>query len=220
MSPSKRLAIESICAAVPVIAVIVIERLDDAVPLASALLAGGLNVLEVTLRTPLALSAVAKIATALPAACVGVGSAVQPEQFADALRAGARFAVSPGATPELHAAAQAQALPWLPGAQTVSDILALRTHGYRLIKFFPAAAAGGTSFLRSIGGPIPDVRFCPTGGITAANAAEYLRLPNVACVGGSWLAPPELVQQQRWSEITVLAQLAFQLRQPQPSTTP
>jgi 2-dehydro-3-deoxyphosphogluconate aldolase/(4S)-4-hydroxy-2-oxoglutarate aldolase len=218
VSQLERISIESICATVPVIPVVVIERLDDAVPLAFALLAGGLNVLEVTLRTPAALSAVATIATALPAVCVGVGSVGQPEQFADALRAGARFAVSPGATAELQAAAQAQALPWLPGAQTVSEILALRNHGYRLIKILPAAAAGGTAFLRSISGPIPDVRFCPTGGITATNAAEYLRLPNVACVGGSWLASPGLVERQRWAEITLLAQQAYRLRQPQPST--
>jgi 2-dehydro-3-deoxyphosphogluconate aldolase / (4S)-4-hydroxy-2-oxoglutarate aldolase len=203
---------EVICAAAPVIPVLVIERLDDALPLASALVAGGLHVLEVTLRTPVALPAIAKITAELPAACVGVGSVVESEQFGEALGAGARFAVSPGSTPELQAAAQMQPLPWLPGAQTVSDILDLRANGHRLMKFFPAGAAGGSAFLRSIAGPLPDVRFCPTGGITAANAGEYLQLANVACVGGSWLPPAELIERQRWAEITVLARQAFQLR--------
>jgi 2-dehydro-3-deoxyphosphogluconate aldolase / (4S)-4-hydroxy-2-oxoglutarate aldolase len=209
---SRSRSMEIICAAAPIIPVLVIERLDDALPLASALVAGGLHVLEVTLRTPVALPAIAKIASELPTACVGVGSVVESDQFAEALRVGGRFVVSPGSTPELQAAAQMMPLPWLPGAQTVSDILALRAKGYRLMKFFPAGAAGGSAFLQSIAGPIPDVRFCPTGGITAANAAEYLQLPNVACVGGSWLTSPELIKQQRWSEITVLARQALEWR--------
>jgi 2-dehydro-3-deoxyphosphogluconate aldolase / (4S)-4-hydroxy-2-oxoglutarate aldolase len=212
MTHSRTPSMENICSTGPVIPVLVIEHLDDASPLASALLDGGLNVLEVTLRTPVALAAIAKIAKELPTACVGVGSVVEPEQLAEAARVGARFAVSPGATPRLQAAALNQPLPWLPGAQTVSDILALRADGYRIMKFFPAGAAGGSAFLRSIAGPIPDVRFCPTGGITATNATEYLQLPNVACVGGSWLTPTELIKQQRWSEITLLAREALHLR--------
>jgi len=205
-------SIESICAAGPVIPVLVIEDADQAIPLAAALLAGGLCVLEVTLRTPAALAAVARIAAELPAACVGVGSVIEPEQFSAAARAGARFAVSPGATPELAAAACAQALPWLPGAQTVSEVMALRAQGYRRMKLFPAGALDGLAFLRSIAGPIPDVRFCPTGGITPANAADYLRLANVACIGGSWLTPAALIAERRWPDISALARQAGTLR--------
>jgi 2-dehydro-3-deoxyphosphogluconate aldolase/(4S)-4-hydroxy-2-oxoglutarate aldolase len=208
---------ENICSKVPVIPILVIERVEDAVPLATALIAGGLNVFEVTLRTQAALSAVKEIITAIPTAFVGVGSVLAPTQFADAARVGASFAVSPGATPELIAAAQKQPIPWLPGAQTISDILVLRECGYRLLKFFPADLAGGSAFLRSVEGPIPDVRFCPTGGITAAKAPEYLRLPNVLCVGGSWLTPREMVEQRRWSDITSLARHAFSLR-PDPTS--
>jgi 2-dehydro-3-deoxyphosphogluconate aldolase/(4S)-4-hydroxy-2-oxoglutarate aldolase len=199
---------------VPVIPVLVIERASDAVPLAEALVDGGLTLLEVTLRTPAALDAVTAIATRVPGATVGVGSAIDPAQFAAAVAAGAAFAVSPGATPQLEAAAREAGLPWLPGAQTVSEVLALRARGHRLVKFFPAQASGGVGFLRSIAGPMADVRFCPTGGVTPENAREYLRLPNVPCVGGSWLTPVDAVSAGRWDEIRALARQARALREP------
>jgi 2-dehydro-3-deoxyphosphogluconate aldolase/(4S)-4-hydroxy-2-oxoglutarate aldolase len=190
----------------------VIEDAADAAPLARALVEGGLHALEVTLRTAAALDAVAHIAREVPGATVGVGSVIEAAQFTAAAEAGATFAVSPGASDDLHAAAHAARLPWLPGAQTVSEVLALRARGYRLVKFFPAHAAGGTGFLRAIAGPVPDMSFCPTGGISEASAPEYLSLPNVACVGGSWLTPAELLRARRWDKITALARTARALR--------
>ena len=198
-------------AGVPVVPVLVIERADDAVAIAEALVSGGLKVLEVTLRTGEALKAVSIIRQRVAEAVVGVGSVVDPKQFAQAQDAGARFAVSPGATDALHAAALAAELPWLPGAQTVSDVLALRARGYRLAKFFPAHYSGGVNFLRAISGPVPDMRFCPTGGVSALSAPEYLALANVPCVGGSWLTPESLVTERKWAEIQVLARQAFTL---------
>lgn len=197
---------------VPVIPVIVVDRLADAVPLAEALVAGGLPILEVTLRTPVALDAVSAIAAKVPNALVGVGSAIDPAQFAQAKNAGARFAVSPGATPALDAAARTAGIEWLPGAQTSSEVLALRAMGYRFMKFFPAQAAGGVNWLKSVGAPIADVRFCPTGGITAENARDYLALSNVACVGGSWIMPAAAMNAGKWNEIRALAQQARALR--------
>lgn len=197
---------------VPVIPVIVVDRLADAVPLAEALVAGGLTILEVTLRTPAALDAVSAIAAKVPNAYVGVGSAIDPAQFAQARSAGARFAVSPGATPALDEAARAAGIEWLPGAQTSSEVLDLRARGYRFMKFFPAQAAGGVNWLKAVAGPIADVRFCPTGGITAENARDYLALTNVACVGGSWIMPSAAISAGRWDEIRTLAQQARALR--------
>lgn len=205
-------AVDELIGDVPVIPVIVIERVADAVPLARALVSGGLPVLEVTLRTPVALDAVRAIAAGVPEASVGVGSVVDPPQFAASRAAGARFAVSPGGTAELDAAARAAAVPWLPGAQTASEVLALRARGHRFMKLFPAASSGGVAHLRALGGPIADVRFCPTGGVTPENAREYLALPNVVCVGGSWLTPPALVSAARWDEIAALARAARALR--------
>lgn len=202
----------SLVGAVPVIPVLSIGRAADAVPIAKALVAGGLTVLEVTLRTDEALEAVSRIATEVPQALVGVGSVIDEAQFAAARAAGARFAVSPGSTPQLEAAAHAAALPWLPAAQSASEVLSLRARGYGLIKFFPAEASGGLGFLRSIVGPVPDVSFCPTGGITAANARDYLGLPNVTCVGGSWLTPDALVAGGKWEAIRALAEDAFHMR--------
>lgn len=199
-------------AGLPVIPVLVFESAKDAPAVAAALVSGGLHVLEVTLRTREALLAAREIAAAIPEAVVGVGSVIEAAQFEEAARIGARFAVSPAATPQLQAAAAEVRLPWLPGAQTASEILALRSHGHRLIKFFPAQASGGLDFLRSIAGPIPDVRFCPTGGICGATAASYLALPNVSCVGGSWLTPRYLIEGQRWDEITALAREARNMR--------
>ncbi|HVN43861.1 MAG TPA: bifunctional 4-hydroxy-2-oxoglutarate aldolase/2-dehydro-3-deoxy-phosphogluconate aldolase [Steroidobacteraceae bacterium] len=196
----------------PVIPVLTIERAADAVPLATALLAGGLRVLEVTLRTEAALEALAEIATRVPEAVVGMGSVIEEAQFAAATRRGARFVVSPGATEGLEAAAAAAGVPWIPGVQSVSEALELRSRAYRFLKLFPAAAAGGVEFLRAIAGPLPDVWFCPTGGVSAANARDYLELANVACVGGSWLAPPELIVRQDWNRIRELAREARALR--------
>lgn len=209
---SRTPVIESLVSDVPVIPVIVVERIEHAVPMAEALVAGGLAILEVTLRTPVALAAVEAIAARVAGARVGVGSVIDPRQFADARNAGATFAVSPGATAELDDAARAAGIEWLPGAQTASEVLALRARGHRFVKFFPAAAAGGVGWLKSVAGPIPDVRFCPTGGITAANARDYLALPSVACVGGSWVIPSSAVRAGRWSEIEALAREARALR--------
>jgi 2-dehydro-3-deoxyphosphogluconate aldolase/(4S)-4-hydroxy-2-oxoglutarate aldolase len=198
-------------AGIPVIPVIVIDDLAQAVPLARALVDGGLRVLEVTLRTPVALDAVRAIVAAVPAAVVGVGSVIDPEQFARAADAGAKFAVSPGTTQALLDAALAGTLPWLPAAQTVSEVLRLRAHGYDFLKFFPAETSGGINFLRSVGGPVADVGFCPTGGIDMMKAPSYLQLPNVYCVGGSWMCSPALVQSGDWPEITRRARAAAQL---------
>jgi 2-dehydro-3-deoxyphosphogluconate aldolase/(4S)-4-hydroxy-2-oxoglutarate aldolase len=197
---------------VPVIPVLVIERLEDAVPIATALVSGGLKVLEVTLRTDAALGAVERISAAVPSALVGVGSVIDAGQFASARRAGARFAVSPGATPALHAAALEARLPWLPGAQTLSEVMDLRERGLLLAKFFPAHYSGGVNFLRALAGPVPDMRFCPTGGISPATAPDYLALGNVSCVGGSWLTPANLVAGRKWKDIELLAQHACTLR--------
>lgn len=205
-------SLDDLVGGVPVIPVIVIERVADALPLARALVRGGLPVFEITLRTAAAMDAVRAIVAGVPDAIVGVGSVIDPAQFVASRDAGARFAVSPGATAELDAAALAAGMPWLPGAQTASEVLALRARGRRFLKLFPAASSGGVSHLRALGGPIPDVRFCPTGGVTPENAREYLALPNVACVGGSWLAPAALVSAGRWDEIAALASAARALR--------
>lgn len=196
----------------PVMPVIVIERIEDAVPLAKALVAGGLPVLEVTLRTPVALAAVKLIAQQVPEAVLGVGTVTRPDQFAEASGMGAMFAVSPGLTPELLCAASDAGMPFLPGVMTASDILLAQAGGLDAVKFFPAQQAGGVAMLRAFAGPFPDVLFCPTGGISLRSAPEFLALPNVACVGGSWLAPRELVASANWPEITRLAREARALR--------
>jgi len=195
-------------APVPVIPVLVIEHLNDAVPIAKALVAGGLRILEITLRTPNALAAVSLIRAAVPAAIVGVGSVIDAKQFSAAADAGALFSVSPGMTAKLLAGAAMSRLPWLPGAQTVSEVLALREQGYRMVKLFPSHSAGGINFLRAIMGPVPDMKFCPTGGISATVARDYLALPNVMCVGGSWLTTPSVIAERRWDEIEALAREA------------
>ncbi len=189
----------------PVIPVIVIDRLEDAVPLARALVAGGIRVLEVTLRTPVALKAIEAIANEVEGAITGVGTITQPKDFDAALKAGALFGVSPGLTPELVAAARDSALPLLPGVMTPSDVIAARAAGFTELKLFPAQQAGGVGMLKALGGPFPDVSFCPTGGISAATAPDFLALPNVACVGGSWLTPAGAVADRDWGRITTLA---------------
>jgi len=204
--------LDAMLALAPVVAVVVIERVEGAVPLARALVAGGIRAIEVTLRTPVALDAIRAIADTVDGACVGAGTVLQPADFDAAVRAGARFAVSPGSTDALLAAADDFDVPWLPGAATASEALALFERGYRLQKFFPAAAVGGVEHLRSLAGPLPGIRFCPTGGIDAASASRYLALPNVVCVGGSWLTSRDLVAAQDWSAIENIARAAAQLR--------
>jgi 2-dehydro-3-deoxyphosphogluconate aldolase/(4S)-4-hydroxy-2-oxoglutarate aldolase len=196
----------------PVLPVIVIERLGDAVPLARALLAGGVRVLEVTLRTPVALRAMQAIAAEVDGVIVGAGTVTDPDDFERCRSAGAAFGVSPGLTAELCAAARASGLPWLPGVMTPSEVIAAKSAGLRQMKLFPAGAAGGPAMLKALAGPFPDVTFCPTGGVTAANAAEYLALPNVTCVGGSWLAPADAIAGGQWRRITALACEAQSLR--------
>jgi 2-dehydro-3-deoxyphosphogluconate aldolase/(4S)-4-hydroxy-2-oxoglutarate aldolase len=195
----------------PVIPVIVIDDVNDAVPLAEALVAGGVRVLEITLRTPAALDAVRAIATRVESAIVGVGTITDPGDFSRAIDAGARFGVSPGITPALIDAARACRLPLLPGVMTPSEIIAARAAGFRALKFFPAQQAGGIGMLKALAGPFPDVTFCPTGGVTAATAPDFLALPNVACVGGSWLTPADAIRDGDWPRITRLARDASRL---------
>jgi 2-dehydro-3-deoxyphosphogluconate aldolase/(4S)-4-hydroxy-2-oxoglutarate aldolase len=182
-----RLTIEEVCALAPVIPVVVIDDLDDAVPLARALVRGGLPAIEVTLRTQPALAAIEKISEEVEGAVVGAGTVTTTAQISDALLAGARFLVSPGATPALLDGLQAADVPFLPGTATASDVVALLERGITHAKLFPAEVVGGVKALKAFSGPFPQLRFCPTGGINAANAPEYLAQPNVACVGGSWM---------------------------------
>ncbi|HEX9275355.1 MAG TPA: bifunctional 4-hydroxy-2-oxoglutarate aldolase/2-dehydro-3-deoxy-phosphogluconate aldolase [Casimicrobiaceae bacterium] len=196
----------------PVIPVIVIDDVDQAVPLARALVAGGVRVLEVTLRTPAGIGAVAAIARQVEGAIVGVGTITRPEDFAQAVAAGARFGVSPGLTPALVDAAHRASLPLLPGVMTPSDVIAAKAAGFTELKLFPALQAGGIGMLKALAGPFPDITFCPTGGVTAANAPDFLALPNVACVGGSWLTPKDAITAADWMRITSLAREAAALR--------
>lgn len=208
----KRERLESILRFAPVVAVVVIDDADVAVPLARVLLDGGIHAIEITLRTPAALDAIRAIADAVPQAAVGAGTVLGAADFEAAVAAGAKFAVSPGATPALLEAAEKLPLPWLPGASTASEAMKLAERGYSLQKFFPAQAAGGVDHLRSLGGPLPQIRFCPTGGVTVQNAPDYLRLSNVVCVGGSWLTPQALMHTRDWPAITALARAASVLR--------
>ena len=198
----------------PVIPVIVVDQLKDAVPLARALIAGGVRVLELTLRTPMALQAIEAIANEVEGAIIGVGTITRPEDFEAALKAGALFGVSPGLTPALIAAAKDSALPLLPGVMTPSDVIAARAAGFTELKLFPAQQAGGIGMLKAMAGPFPDVRFCPTGGISVATAPDFLALSNVACVGGSWLTPPDAIAAGDWDRITALARETAALRRP------
>ena len=197
----------------PVIPVIVIDDLAHAVPLARALVTGGVRVLEVTLRTRVALDAIRAITREVDDAIVGVGTISRAEHFQQAVDAGARFGVSPGLTDELIDAAQASRLTLLPGVMTPSDVIAARAAGFFAMKLFPAQQAGGIGMLKALSGPFPDVTFCPTGGVTAASAPAFLALPNVGCVGGSWLTPPAAVKGGEWGTITALAREASRLRE-------
>lgn len=196
----------------PVIPVITIAQLSDAVPLARALVRGGLKAIEITLRTPSALDAVRQIADEVPEVLVGAGTVLNSSQYREAERAGARFIVSPGSTPELLDSASDSRTPFLPGAATPSEVMGVRERGYRLVKFFPAEQAGGTKLLKAMAAPLHDIGFCPTGGIASKNAGEYLNLSNVVCIGGSWVAPAELIADARWNEIEKLAKDAFTLK--------
>jgi 2-dehydro-3-deoxyphosphogluconate aldolase/(4S)-4-hydroxy-2-oxoglutarate aldolase len=195
----------------PVIPVILIQNLADAVPLARALAKGGLPAIEITLRTAAALDAIRAVANEVPEAIVGAGTILNARQYDEAVSAGSRFIVSPGATPQLIEAAHDSKVPLLPGAITPGEIMALREQGYTMLKFFPAEQAGGAAFLKSLSSPLAGTLFCPTGGVSLANAKSYLNLPNVVCVGGSWVAPEDLVKAGKWDEITRLAQDAVNL---------
>ncbi len=184
-----------------VVPVVAIDRLADAVPLARALSAGGAGAIEVTLRTPAAWDAAQAIRDQVPDLLLGIGTILDPDQLARAVALGARFLVSPGLTPRLAAAAQGLAVPYLPGVQTVTEAMAAREHGFRLLKFFPAEPAGGTAVLKAMDPILPDLTFCPTGGIGAASLESWLALPNVCCVGGSWIAPTAAVKAGNWAEV-------------------
>lgn len=199
-------------AVAPVIPVVVLPDVGAAIPLADSLRRGGIGVVEVTLRTSAGLEAIRRIASEVPGIVVGAGTVTTPSAAEDARAAGAQFLVTPGATPTLLDAAQATELPILPGAATVSEMLALVERGLTSLKFFPAEASGGLDYLASVASVLPDVAFCPTGGITAATAADYLALPNVACVGGSWLTPPDAVAAGDWELVEALAREAGGLR--------
>lgn len=209
---TRQATLASILKLAPVVPVVVIHELAHAVPLARALVAGGTPAIEVTLRTPVALDAIRAIAVEVDGAQVGVGTVLSPRDLEAAERAGARFAVSPGVTHDLLDAADDSEVPLLPGAATASEVMQLLERGYTYQKCFPAAAIGGAALLRAWAGPLPAARFCPTGGITVDSAREYLALPNVVCVGGSWLAPRQAVEAGDWKMIESLARAAAVLR--------
>ena len=194
-----------------VIPVITLDRVEDAVPLAQALVAGGLKVLEVTLRTEAAVEGIREIVKHVPDAIVGTGTVCNEQQIKLSEDLGCQFLISPGATDKLLEAGAQSSVPFLPGVASVSELMRGMEYGHRDFKFFPAEAAGGTSVLKAFAGPFGDVRFCPTGGIGLHNVVEYLALPNVLCVGGSWIAQTNLIRQQAWSEIETLAREAVEL---------
>ncbi len=204
----------SVMALAPVIPVLTVRNAEDGVDQARALVAGGLLAIEVTLRTPGALAAITAIRSAVPGAVVGAGTVLTPEQIAEACAAGARFLVSPGASPRLAQAAAAAPVPFLPGVATASEAITLMELGFRALKLFPAEAAGGVRLLASLAGPLPELRFCPTGGVDLAMAPAYLALPNVACVGGSWMLPKAALASGDYATVEKLARQAAALREP------
>ncbi|MFF8611966.1 bifunctional 4-hydroxy-2-oxoglutarate aldolase/2-dehydro-3-deoxy-phosphogluconate aldolase [Streptomyces sp. NPDC015350] len=211
-SASSPLPAASVLDLAPVVPVVVLEDAADAVPLARALVAGGLPAIEVTLRTPAALAAIEAIAAEVPDAVVGAGTVISVRNVADTVAAGARFLVSPGWTERLLDAMKASGVPFLPGVSTTSEVVALLERGVTEMKFFPAEAAGGTAYLKSLAPPLPQARFCPTGGISPASAPSYLALPNVGCVGGSWMLPADAVAAKDWARVERLASEAAALR--------
>lgn len=200
-----------ILTAAPVVPVLTIESTAAAVPLARALVAGGLTAIEVTMRTAAALDCIRAIATEVEDCDVGAGTVLDERQFAQAVDAGARFVVTPGASPRLVKTAADSPVPFLPGVATVGEAMTLAEQGFTTLKFFPAEPAGGATYLKAVAAPLANVRFCPTGGITVANAPDYLALPNVLCVGGSWVAPADAVANGNWTRITALAREAVAL---------
>lgn len=206
--------IAAIAGRAPVIPVLTIQEPETAVALAKALVKGGLPVLEITLRTEAAVVALELIAQEVPDAIVGAGTVLNPGQLEQVQRAGARFGVSPGCTPDLAKAIGTSGLPFLPGVQTISEAMALADRGFHLLKFFPADIAGGTGWLKAAAAPLAGLRFCPTGGVGAETAPAYLALPNVACVGGSWVAPKDAVVARDWERIERLAAAASSLKRP------
>lgn len=209
---SRKLDPEEVLRLTPVLPVVAIEDAGDAAPLARALLAGGVRSIEITLRTPAALEAIRAVADAVPDMVVGAGTVLDAEALSAAAEAGARYALSPGATPELLAAGRQAPIPLLPGVATASELMRGLDMSYRCFKFFPAEQMGGTAALAAFAGPLPQARFCPTGGIGADKAAAYLALDNVLCVGGSWVAPGALIKARDWAAIEANARRAAQLR--------
>jgi 2-dehydro-3-deoxyphosphogluconate aldolase / (4S)-4-hydroxy-2-oxoglutarate aldolase len=209
---TRQAEMESVLRRAPVVAVVIVQKLEHAVPLARALVAGGIPAVEITLRTPVALDAIRAIANEVEDAAIGAGTVLTPRDLLAAAEAGARFAVSPGSSPKLLDAADDTALPYLPGASTASEAMSLLERGYRWQKFFPAVPAGGVDFVRALASPLPGIGFCTTGGISATAAGQWLALPNVIAVGGSWLTPPNLVEAENWPAIAALAREAAALR--------
>jgi len=208
---SKAELLRSYARLAPVVPVVTIEDARQSIPLAQTLVQAGLPVVEITLRTPAALDAIAAIAKAVPEAVVAAGTIVSPSQVAEVVDAGAKMIVTPGAPPRLVEALAAAPIPAMPGCSTVSEAMALGEFGFEILKFFPAAASGGPAWLRAVHGPLPRLSFCPTGGIDLASASSYLALPNVACVGGTWVAPAKAISGGRFDEIERLAREAVQV---------
>ena len=204
--------VDEVFALAPVIPVLAIDRIEDALPLCRALVDNGLPVLEITLRTACALDAIALVARELPHACVGAGTVLSASDLAKVTEAGSRFAISPGATDTVFNAAKTSAVPLIPGIATASELMRGLEHGWRRFKFFPSESSGGIAALKGFGGPLPMARFCPTGGIDAAKAPAYLALANVACVGGSWMVPADAVKAGDWARIGALAGEAAALK--------
>ena len=192
----------------PVVPVLVIKDVEHAVPLAKALIAGGIRVLEVTLRTEAAIEVIAKIAKEVPEAIIGAGTVTNRAQLQQVIDAGAKFAISPGLTSDLLKAGNEGSIALIPGISSISELMTAIDHGYTHLKFFPAEASGGVKALKAIGGPFPDIKFCPTGGISPSNYNDYLALPSVCCAGGSWLAPEDAMINGEWDKITELAKQA------------
>jgi 2-dehydro-3-deoxyphosphogluconate aldolase/(4S)-4-hydroxy-2-oxoglutarate aldolase len=208
----KQAEVERILRLGPVVAVVVVRKLEHAVPLARALVAGGVHAVEITLRTPVAIDAIRAVAAEVEGVAVGAGTVLTPRDFAAAEAAGAQFAVSPGHSPVLLDAADASVLPYLPGAATPSEVMTLAERGYRWQKFFPAVPAGGVDYVKALASPLPNVGFCATGGISASTTPAWLALPNVIAVGGSWLTPADLVAAENWPAVAALAREAAALR--------
>jgi 2-dehydro-3-deoxyphosphogluconate aldolase/(4S)-4-hydroxy-2-oxoglutarate aldolase len=211
---TKQEKLAALFAQATIIPVLTIDRVEDAVPLARALVAGGIRVLEVTLRTPVAVQAAKAMIAGVPDAIDGIGTILNADDLARAEKIGALFGISPGATPELLKAAAASELPFAPGITTASELMQARAHGFNLVKFFPAEPSGGIKTLRALAGPFPDARFCPTGGIGDGNAAAWLAEPNVIAVGGSWICPAADIRSGNWAGITAMCNRAMKSLKP------